>query len=161
LRRSISSQRQNKQCQGTQNPEAHPWHWGSEAGRGAGQAERLERTGRQVSCEQAATGLLRSGWWGIRVCLAPPAPAPAGKSLTRRRAVRRIPTCMSITRDRLQTQRRARIQTNHAFPLCANEVERGTIKALGRKAPVSISEATPFTCPPPRTVWNPPFCRSR
>ncbi|TNN75852.1 hypothetical protein EYF80_013999 [Liparis tanakae] len=38
LRRSISSQRQNKQRQGTQNPEAHPWHWGSEAGRGGGRA---------------------------------------------------------------------------------------------------------------------------
>lgn len=41
--------------------------------------------GCQVCCGQAATGLLRSGCWGIRVCLAPPAPTSAGKSLTQLR----------------------------------------------------------------------------
>lgn len=41
--------------------------------------------GCQLYCGQAATGLRRSGCWGIRVCLAPPAPTSAGKSLTRLR----------------------------------------------------------------------------
>lgn len=50
--------------------------------------EGLEKTGCQVCCGQAATGLLRSGCWGIRVCLAPPAPTSAGKSLTRLRGCR-------------------------------------------------------------------------